>query len=104
MSQTGIYCGPIDTSPNRDREVCPVSNVPMRLWVLEFIVYGVGKGCAVVKAGNPKQAEGILKAQGVFNGMQHLYKVTRIEEIIEPPCAGLLAEQVVEIEVANETV
>ncbi len=104
MSQTGIYCGPIDTSPNRDREVCPVSNVPMRLWVLEFIVHGVGKGCAVVKAGNPKQAEGILKAQGVFNGMQHLYKVTRIEEIIEPPCAGLLAEQVVEIDTANETV
>lgn len=104
MSQTGIYCGPIDTSPNRDREVCPVSNVPMRLWVLEFIIHGVGKGCAVVKAGNPKQAEGILKAQGVFNGMQHLYKVTRIEEIIEPPCAGLLAEQVVEIDTANETV
>lgn len=104
MGQTGIYCGPIDTSPNRDREVCPVSNVPMRLWVLEFIVHGVGKGCAVVKAGNPKQAEGILKAQGVFNGMQHLYKVTRIEEIIEPPCAGLLAEQVVEIDTANETV
>lgn len=104
MSQTGIYCGPIDTSPNRDREVCPVSNVPMRLWVLEFIVHEVGKGCAVVKAGNPKQAEGILKAQGVFNGMQHLYKVTRIEEIIEPPCAGLLAEQVVEIDTANETV
>jgi hypothetical protein len=104
MSQTGIYCGPIDTSPNRDREVCPVSNVPMRLWVLEFIVHGVGKGCAVVKAGNPKQAEGILKAQGVFNGMQHLYKVTRIEEIIEPPCAGLLAEQVVEIDTANEAV
>lgn len=104
MSQTGIYCGPIDTSPNRDREVCPVSNVPMRLWVLEFIVHGVGKGYAVVKAGNPKQAEGILKAQGVFNGMQHLYKVTRIEEIIEPPCAGLLAEQVVEIDTANEAV
>lgn len=104
MSQTGIYCGPIDTLPNRDREVCPVSNVPMRLWVLEFIVHGVGKGCAVVKAGNPKQAEGILKAQGVFNGMQHLYKVTRIEEIIEPPCAGLLAEQVVEIDTANEAV
>lgn len=104
MGQTGIYCGPIDTSPNRDREVCPVSNVPMRLWVLEFIVHGVGKGCAVVKAGNPKQAEGILKAQGVFNGMQHLYKVTRVEEIIEPPCAGLLAEQVVEIDTANETV
>lgn len=104
MGQTGIYCGPIDTSPNRDREVCPVSNVPMRLWVLEFIVHGVGKGCAVVKAGNPKQAEGILKAQGVFNGMQHLYKVTRIEEIIEPPCAGLLAEQVVEIDTANEAV
>lgn len=104
MGQTGIYCGPIDTSPNRDREVCPVSNVPMRLWVLEFIVHGVGKGCAVVKAGNPKQAEGILKAQGIFNGMQHLYKVTRIEEIIEPPCAGLLAEQVVEIDTANEAV
>lgn len=104
MGQTGIYCGPIDTSPNRDREVCPVSNVPMRLLVLEFIVHGVGKGCAVVKAGNPKQAEGILKAQGVFNGMQHLYKVTRIEEIIEPPCAGLLAEQVVEIDTANEAV
>lgn len=104
MGQSGIYCGPVDTSPNRDREVCPVSNVPMRLWVLEFIVHGVGKGCAVVKAGNPKQAEGILKAQGVFNGMQHLYKVTRIEEIIEPPCAGLLAEQVVEIDTANEAV
>lgn len=104
MGQSGIYCGPIDTSPNRDREACPISNVSMRLWVLEFIVHGVGKGCAVVKAGNPKQAEGILKAQGVFNGMQHLYKVTRIEEIIEPPCAGLLAEQVVEIDTANEAV
>lgn len=104
MGQTGIYCGPIDTSPNRDREVCPVSNVPMRLWVVEFNVIGIGKGCAVVKAENPKQAEGILKAQGVFNGMQHLYKVTRIEEIIEPPCAGLLAEQVVEIDTANEAV
>lgn len=98
MGQTGIYCGPIDTSPDRDREVCPVSNVPMRLWVVEFNVTGTGKGCAVVKAGNAKQAEGLLKAQGVFNGRQHLYEVTRVEEIIEPPCAGLLAEQVVEIQ------
>ncbi|MBS5087601.1 MAG: hypothetical protein KHZ36_07250 [Clostridiaceae bacterium] len=98
MGQSGIYCGPIDTSPNRDRETCLISNVPMRLWILEFNVIGVGKGCAVVKAGNPKQAEGLLKAQGVFNGRQHLYEVTRVEEIIEPPCAGLLAEQVVEIQ------
>lgn len=98
MGQSGIYCGPVETPPNRDREVCPVEKMPMRLWVVEFTVIEVGKGCAVVKAGNAKQAEGILKAQGVFNGMQHLYEVTRIEEIIEPPCAGLLAEQVVEIQ------
>ena len=79
MGQTGIYCGPIDTSPNRDREVCPVSNVPMRLWVVEFNVIGIGKGCAVVKAGNAKQAEGLLKAQGVFNGRQHLFKYMKIK-------------------------
>jgi hypothetical protein len=104
MGQSGIYCGPIDTSPNRDRETCPISDAPMRLWVLEFNVIGVGKGCAVVKAGNPKQADGLLKAQGAFNGIQHLYEVTRIEEIIEPPCAGLLAEQVVETQIADEVV
>lgn len=98
MGQSGIYCGPIDTSPNRDREACPVSAVPMRLWVLEFEVIEMGKGCAVVKAPNPREAIALLKAQGVYNGLPELYKVSRCEEIIEPPCMGLLAEQVVEIQ------
>lgn len=98
MVQSGIYCGPIDTSPNRDREVCPVTDLPMRLWVLEFEVIEIGKGCAVVKAPNPREATALLKAQGVYNGRSMLYEVTRCEEIIEPPCAGLLAEQVVEIQ------
>lgn len=96
--QQGIYCGPIDTPPNRDREGCPINDAPMRLWILEFDVIGTGKGCAVVKAGNAKQAEGVLKAQGMYNGKSFLYEVTRIEEVITPPCVGLIAEQVVEIQ------
>lgn len=98
MGQQGIYCGPVETQPNRDREVCPVEESPMRLWILEFTVYGFGKGCAVVKANNAKKAEQNLKSEGMFNGTPEMYEVTRVEEIIEPPCNGLMCEQIAEIQ------
>lgn len=98
MGQQGIYCGPVETSPNRDRESCPIEESPMRMWVMEFNIYGIGKGCSVVKANNAKMAEQTLKSQGMYNGTPKMYEVTRIEEIIEPPCNGLMCEQIVEIQ------
>lgn len=54
-----------------------------RLWLIEYITaFENSKGCAVVKANNAGMAERILKAEGVFNGVPHTYKITNIEEII----------------------
>lgn len=75
------------------RESCRTcSDRPLRLWILEFLVKGVGKGCAVVKAGNPREAEMLLKTDGNFNGAPYLYSITRIEEIPSSPDSMLLCE------------
>lgn len=97
MGQQGIYCGTVDISPNRDRKCANSTGEEMRLWALDFLVHGEGKGVAMVKAPNANSAQAVLKAQGAYNGTPHLYEITRIEEIIEPPCIGLINEQVVEI-------
>ena len=69
---------------------------PPRLWVITYDLRGVGKGIAMVKASNANSAEQILKTNGMYNGTQSEYLVTKIEEIIIPPCCGLMAEQNVE--------
>ena len=88
---------PIKEPPSCDNEVC-VGCAPkgaMQLWVMEYEVNGVGKGCAMAKAINAKEAVNILKSSGLYNGTPRLYNVTRVEQIIVPPCNGLMAEQVV---------
>ena len=100
MSHQGIYVGPASNSPNRDRE--PIIReeefalLPTRLWVITYNLRGVGKGIAMVKASNANDAEQILKTNGMYNGAQSEYLVTKIEEIITPPCCGLIVEQNVE--------
>ena len=99
MVQRGIYAAPCDTRPNRDRvdvKECAVKE--QRLWVIEFGVKNVGKGCAVVKAGNPKEAETLLKSEGMYNGMPYMYNIIRIEEIIPSPDSMLIAEQIAVID------
>lgn len=94
MTQKGIYAAPCQTTPNRDGvDTKEVTYKEMRLWIVEFSIKDVGNGCAVVKADNPKQAEVLLKTQGTFNGLPHLYSITRIEEIIPSPDSMLICEQ-----------
>lgn len=71
------------------------------LWVMEYEITGIGKGCAMCKATNAQQAEILLKSSGIYNGSSHLYKVTRIEQIIVPPSNGLMAEQLITFEELN---
>lgn len=94
MAQRGIYVSPCDIRPNKDM-VCTkeLSTKEQKLWIIEFKVRNIGKGCAVVKANNPKKAEDILKSEGIYNGMKTLYVITRIEEIIPSLNSMLLAEQ-----------
>ena len=73
-----------------DVYVPPVRN---RLWIIEFEVRHTGRGCAVVKAGNPELASRVLKSEGIFNGSPKDYIIKRIEEIIESPETMLLCEQ-----------
>lgn len=94
MTQQGIYVAPCQVAPNRDgvdsgATICK----EMRLWIVEFNIKDIGNGCAVIKANNPKQAEVLLKTQGTFNGLPHLYSITRIEEIIPSPDSMLICEQ-----------
>jgi len=49
----------------------------------------------MVKASNANDAEQILKTN-MYNGTQSEYLVTKTEEIVIPPCCGLMAEQNVE--------
>lgn len=86
-----IQCGEIS---NRDEvDIKASACKEMKLWIIEFSVKDIGNGCAVVKAGNPKQVEVLLKTQGIFNGSPHLYSITRIEEIIPSPDSMLVCEQ-----------
>lgn len=96
MTQRGIYAAPCDIIPNRDRvdnTDCAVKE--QKLWIVEFRVKNIGNGCAVVKAFNPKEAETLLKSEGVYNGTPYLYDIIRVEEIVPSPDSMLLAEQLV---------
>lgn len=96
MTQKGIYVSPCDVKPNRDRvDINRLMVKEQRLWVIEFNVKGVGNGCAVVKARNPKEAEALLKADGSFNGTPFMYDIIRIEEIVPSPDSMLIAEQII---------
>ena len=65
----------------------------MKLWIVEFSIKHKGNGCAVIKAYNPKQAESLLRTQGIFNGSPHMYDIIRIEEVIPSPDCMLICEQ-----------
>lgn len=69
--------------------------VPPKLWVIEFNVRSIGKGCAIVKAHNPEDAIQILKTNGMYNGSQEDYLITKVEEVVVPPCCGLMAEEII---------
>ena len=95
MTQKGIYVSPCAVKPNRDRvDINRLMVKEQRLWVMEFNVRNMGKGCAVVKAHSPKEAERLLKSEGILNGTPSLYDITRIEEIIPSPDSMLIAEQI----------
>lgn len=66
-----------------------------KLWIIEFEIRNNGKGCAVVKAGNPKEADRVLKSEGLYNGSPSDYLIYRIEEIVPSPDTMLICEQVV---------
>lgn len=68
---------------------------PPKVWVIAFNVRAKGKGCAIVKANNPEQAGEILKASGMYNGTPSDYLINKIEEVVTPPCCGLMAEEYV---------
>lgn len=91
MSQ-GIYVSPCSNEPNRDRKDICVTK--LSLWIIEFLINNTYTGCAVVKASNPKEAESLLKKDGIFNGSPNMYKITRIEEINESPETMLICEQI----------
>lgn len=95
MTQRGIYAAPCEVKPNRDRtDTIEITVKEQKLWVVEFSIKGVGNGCAVVKARNPKEAEALLKADGSFNGTPFMYNITRIEEVVPSPESMLIAEQI----------
>lgn len=102
MSNQGIYAGPINTNPNRDRkDICNTNTKENRLWVLEFEIEGEGKGCSVVKANNVNNAIMSLKQNGMYNGTSYKYIITRVEEVIVGPLNELIAEQVVTYKETN---
>ena len=95
----GIYASPCDVKPNRDViDKKKLACKEQKLWIIEFKVKNVGNGCAVVKAFNPKEAETLLKSEGAFNGMNSLYVITRIEEIVPSPDSMLIAGQIATFE------
>lgn len=95
MGQQGIYVAPCNNVPNRDRidTGCAKTNT-QKLWIIEFEIKGVGKGCSVVKSPNAKGAEILLKTQGTFNGTPKAYNITRIEEIVMSTDSMLICEQI----------
>ena len=66
-----------------------------KLWIIEFEIRNDGRGCAVVKAGNPNEASRVLKSEGLYNGSPSDYMIYRIEEIVPSPDTMLICEQVV---------
>ena len=94
MTQQGIYVTPCNVAPNKNRS----NEVVQKLWIIEFEIKGVGKGCSVVKSPNARGAEVLLKTQGLYNGTPSMYKITRIEEIVMSPDSMLICEQIVTID------
>lgn len=95
MTQKGIYTAPCTTQPNRDRvDVGELAVKEQKLWVIEFNIKNMGNGCAVAKAYSPKEAERLLRSEGILNGTPSLYDITRIEEIVSSPDSMLIAEQI----------
>lgn len=94
MEDLEPYCNYCDSDENKKDLGCAPDGA-LQLWVMEYEVTGIGKGCAITKAVNPQEAEELLRTNGIYNGKPYLYKVTRIEQVIVPPCNGLMAEQVV---------
>ena len=76
-------------------EAVETAFIPPKIWVVTFNVRAKGKGCVIVKAPNAKEAGNILKTSGMYNGTQSDYLITKCEEVVIPPCCGLMAEQVV---------
>jgi hypothetical protein len=67
-----------------------------KIWVITFSIRGKdAKGCAVVKAPNSNEAIKILTSSGMYNGFPKDYLVSLVEEVVVPPCCGLMAEQIV---------
>lgn len=99
MGQQGIYVAPCNNVPNRDRvETKCTEAITQKLWIVEFEINKVCKGCAVVKSPNAKGAEILVKTQGSYNGTPNMYKITRIEEIVMSPDSMLICEQIVTID------
>lgn len=74
---------------------CHVPPVNKKLWIIEFEIRNDGRGCAVVKAGNPNEASMVLKSEGLYNGSPIDYRIYRIEEIVPSPETMLICEQIV---------
>lgn len=74
---------------------CHVPPVNKKLWIIEFEIRNDGRGCAVVKAGNPNEASRVLKSEGLYNGNPVNYMIYRIEEIVPSPETMLICEQIV---------
>lgn len=62
------------------------------LWVITYDLRAIGKGIAMVKAPNAEEVNQILIANGMYNGSLQDYLITKTEEIVIPPCCGLMAE------------
>ena len=99
MGQQGIYVAPCNNVPNRDRidTRCTEANT-QKLWIVEFEINKITKGCAVVKSPNARGAEVLVKTQGSYNGTPSMYKITKIEEIVMSPDSMLICEQIATID------
>ena len=69
------------------------SSEPSRLYIVDYIIEteATGKGIAIVKAYNPREAEILLKSGGLLKKSK--YKITRVEEIHLGPAIGVISEQ-----------
>ena len=93
MAQQGIYVSPDNIVPNRDRG----NKQNLYLYVCKYnIAYGNGMVLVAARNPNAEEANQILIANGMYNGSPQDYLITKTEEIVVPPCCGLMAKQTVE--------
>lgn len=88
--QQGIYAAPNTNGANCSREEI-VENP--RLWVIDYTINGI-EGIAVIKAKNPKRASEILESDSKYNSYKGMFKVIKIEEILESPDEMLIMEAI----------